>query len=82
MAGITTRIRIQAPEEDTCMGRTCLTWRTDGELSERDHALILQRLCEADAQACGLPEAFNPQGAGSQPTAQRWALTASSDGAS
>lgn len=36
----------------TCLGRTCLAWEADGELSQGDVHLILERLCLADAQAC------------------------------
>lgn len=35
-----------------CLGRTCLAWEPDGELSPADVNLILERLCRVDAQAC------------------------------
>ena len=35
-----------------CLGRTCLAWQADGELSSTDVQLILERLCQVDAQAC------------------------------
>lgn len=38
----------------SCLGRTCLKWRDDGELSDRDAHLILQRLVEVDRQALAL----------------------------
>lgn len=34
----------------TCLGRTCLKWTPDGELSAQDVQLILQRLGQVDAQ--------------------------------
>lgn len=44
----------QAPltGDGICLGRTCLAWEADGELRQSDVELILQRLCEVDAQAC------------------------------
>ena len=44
----------QAPRtgDGICLGRTCLAWEADGELRASDVQLILQRLCEVDAQAC------------------------------
>jgi len=40
------------PGDGACLGRTCLAWEADGELKQSDVELILQRLCEVDAQAC------------------------------
>ena len=40
------------PGDGVCLGRTCLAWEADGELKQNDVQLILQRLCEVDAQAC------------------------------
>jgi hypothetical protein len=34
----------------TCIGRTCLHWGDDGELSDPDYQLIVQRLCRVDLQ--------------------------------
>jgi len=34
----------------TCIGRTCLHWGNDGELSDPDYQLIVQRLCRVDRQ--------------------------------
>lgn len=44
----------QAPlaGDGVCLGRTCLAWEADGQLKQNDVQLILQRLCEVDAQAC------------------------------
>jgi hypothetical protein len=36
----------------SCLGRTCLDWGEDGELSDHDYQLILQRLCRVDIQVC------------------------------
>jgi hypothetical protein len=42
----------QAPPGDgSCLGRTCLHWRADGELFEDDMALVLQRLRAVDGPA-------------------------------
>lgn len=35
-----------------CLGRTCLSWQADGELSPTDVHLVLERLCLVDVQAC------------------------------
>ena len=43
----------QAPRDSgVCLGRTCLAWEPDGELSQGDVSLILERLCQVDEQAC------------------------------
>jgi hypothetical protein len=42
------------PPEEECLGRTCLKWAEDGELSLVDLQGILERLEEADTQASGL----------------------------
>jgi hypothetical protein len=34
----------------SCLGRTCMQWTSDGELSDIDVQLILERLREVDAQ--------------------------------
>jgi hypothetical protein len=34
----------------SCLGRTCMKWTADGELSDIDFQLILQRLRDVDAQ--------------------------------
>lgn len=51
------------PREDslqgrTCLGTTCLKWTQDGELSEADLQLILDRLSRADAQLRRLERVF------------------------
>ena len=42
--------------EPTCLGRTCMKWQGDGELSPLDLQSILARLSEVDAQAASLME--------------------------
>jgi hypothetical protein len=32
----------------TCLGRTCLKWRHDGELTRGDLELVLERLAQVD----------------------------------
>lgn len=39
-------------DAQVCLGRTCLAWEADGELSQGDVHLILERLCLVDEQAC------------------------------
>lgn len=39
-------------DRGVCLGRTCLAWEADGELSPGDVHLILERLCSVDEQAC------------------------------
>ncbi|MFZ9621590.1 MAG: hypothetical protein ACO289_10335 [Prochlorococcaceae cyanobacterium] len=34
----------RAPQDTTCLARTCLTWTPEGELSAEDRALVLERL--------------------------------------
>jgi hypothetical protein len=46
----------QAMRHTSCLGRTCMKWRHDGELTELDFRLILQRLVEVDAEASELLE--------------------------
>jgi hypothetical protein len=41
--------------DGTCLGSTCLKWAPDGELSELDVQLVLQRLRRADAEVCARP---------------------------
>lgn len=42
----------------TCIGRTCLHWGDDGELSDPDYQLIVQRLCRVDLQVSQSLEDF------------------------
>jgi hypothetical protein len=55
---------VDAPENQSvdtlrqanCLGRTCMKWSKDGELTDLDFQLVLQRLIEVDDQAAGLLE--------------------------
>ena len=40
----------QRDPSGSCLGRTCMKWTADGELSDIDIQLILQRLREVDAE--------------------------------
>jgi hypothetical protein len=64
MAHTTAALRLLHPEDDTCLGRTCMKWSGDGELNRQDVALILQRLCREDAQVCEILEAAESPEAG------------------
>lgn len=39
---------------ESCLGRSCLKWAPDGELSALDLQSILERLSAVDEQASGL----------------------------
>lgn len=45
---------VGALRQESCLGRTCMKWREDGELTDLDFQLILQRLIKVDEQAGGL----------------------------
>lgn len=47
-----------APEPDGCLGRTCLQWTADGELTARDRQIVALRLARADALAPPWPSAM------------------------
>jgi hypothetical protein len=36
-----------------CLGRTCLKWSADGELTALDLSLVLSRLAEVDGELTG-----------------------------
>jgi hypothetical protein len=38
----------------TCLGRTCLKWSADGELTALDLGLVLERLAQVDQEVTGL----------------------------
>ena len=38
----------------TCLGRTCLKWSADGELTALDLGLVLERLAQVDPEVTGL----------------------------
>lgn len=37
-----------------CLGRTCLKWGADGELSANDLALVMERLAQEDRSVAAL----------------------------
>ncbi len=39
-----------------CLGRTCLKWGADGELSALDFSLVMQRLALVDPEVAALKE--------------------------
>lgn len=40
-----------APPMASCLGRTCLKWQSNGELSDQDLNLVLERLQVAETMA-------------------------------
>ncbi|MFM7513042.1 MAG: hypothetical protein ACKO3F_06690 [Cyanobium sp.] len=42
------------PTSRSCLGRTCLKWSADGELSALDLGLVLERLAKVDVELTGL----------------------------
>jgi len=44
------------PTSRTCLGRTCLKWGVDGELSALDLSLVLKRLAQVDSELTRLPQ--------------------------
>lgn len=40
-----------------CLGRTCLKWRADGELTALDFNLVMQRLAAVDPEVLPSPTA-------------------------
>ena len=47
---------IEALGQPSCLGRTCMKWSANGELTELDVQLVLQRLIAVDEEAVGLLE--------------------------
>ena len=41
-----------------CLGQTCLSWQSDGELSPEDRQLVLERLLLVDGCAVGTRECW------------------------
>jgi len=39
---------------NTCLGRTCLKWSSDGELTSLDLLLVLERLAQVDHEVMPL----------------------------
>ena len=47
---------LMAPVADNCLGRTCLKWSEDGELTAIDLGLVLARLAQVDQQLTSTPQ--------------------------
>jgi len=45
-----------SPCPSSCLGRTCLEWRSDGELSGLDFHLVMERLAQVDQELAALPQ--------------------------
>lgn len=41
---------LKVSTSSSCLGRTCLKWRADGELTALDLNLVLQRLAQVDQE--------------------------------
>ena len=44
----------QMPIATDCLGRTCLEWGSDGELTALDLCLVLERLAQVDQEMTAL----------------------------
>jgi hypothetical protein len=40
----------------SCLGRTCLKWSADGELTALDLSLVLERLAQVDREVSAVPQ--------------------------
>jgi Arc/MetJ family transcription regulator len=57
MAEATTRTTVTTTRTTvSCLGRTCLKWQADGELTALDLRLVLERLAQVDQDASVLLE--------------------------
>ena len=54
--------RLQGIHNETCEGRSCLKWETNGELSTTDQRRIVEMLCAIDPTNCP-DQSRNDQGA-------------------
>lgn len=52
---------IQTPIPRDCLGRTCLKWSSDGELTALDLCLVLERLAQVDPELTALSSTNEPQ---------------------
>lgn len=53
---------IQTPITRDCLGRTCLKWSSDGELTALDLGLVLEALAQVDPELTALhQESDEPQ---------------------
>jgi hypothetical protein len=53
-APVTTAPVATPPVAADCLGRTCLKWSANGELTSIDLLLVLERLAQVDQQVSGL----------------------------
>lgn len=44
----------------TCLGRTCMKWGADGELTALDLNLVMERLAEVDRDVAALSKDSHP----------------------
>jgi hypothetical protein len=49
---------IKTPIADDCLGRTCLKWGSDGELTALDLCLVMERLAQVDPEMAVLHHAI------------------------
>jgi len=52
-----TRTTVMAPVAYNCLGRTCLKWGEDGELTALDLSLVLGRLAQVDQEVSSTSQA-------------------------
>lgn len=45
---------VKRPPIESCLGRTCLAWADDGELSSLDFDLVMERLARVDQDVAAL----------------------------
>jgi hypothetical protein len=60
------------PSPCDCLGRTCLKWGADGELTDLDLRLVMQRLARVDPEVSALAARWPPRSVrtGPEPGAQ------------
>ena len=56
MTGSTLNHPPKVPSPRDCLGRTCLKWTADGELTTLDLSLVLQRLARVDQEVSTITE--------------------------
>lgn len=50
----TTAAPVAKDSQGSCLGRTCMKWGSDGELSALDLCLVLERLAQVDQEVTSL----------------------------
>ena len=48
------------PHVSTCLGRTCMKWGADGELTALDLNLVMERLAQVDRDVAALSKNSHP----------------------